>query len=94
MRSRAKFTSRTVQKAFSEVLLRPNPQAPTRFLARLTGKRKDGFGRSGYSSQDRPGRDAKGMLGRYRFFCGVFFACAKGANPVAPPRGLGILPPL
>ena len=66
MRSRAKFTSRAVQKAFSEqgskFLLRPNPQASARFLARLTGKRKDGFGRSGYSSQDRPIRDAKGML--------------------------------
>ena len=67
MRSSAKFTSRAFQKAFSEqggkFPLRPNAQASARFLARLTGKRKDGFGRSGYSSQDRPGRDANGMLG-------------------------------
>ncbi|RKV94740.1 MAG: hypothetical protein D8H92_08540 [Campylobacter sp.] len=77
MRSSAKFTSRAAQKAFSKqggkFLLKANPQASARFLARLTGKRKDGFGRSGYSSYDRPGRDAKGMLGRFRLFFTVSF---------------------
>jgi len=97
MRSRAKFTSRAVQKAFSEqggkFPLRPNAQASARFLARLTGKRKDDFGCSGSSNQDRLGRDAKACLVAAGSFLRCRFACAKGGS-VAPPRSFGVLPPL
>ena len=98
MHSSAKFTSCAFQKAFNEqggkISLKQNPQASARFLARLTDKRKDGFGRGGSSNQDRLGRDAKGMLGSLPVLFRCRFACAKGTNSVAPPRSLGILPPL
>ena len=84
MRSSAKFTSRAVQKAFNEqggkISLKQNPQASARFLARLTDKRKDGFGRGGSSNQDRLGRDAKGMLGRCLLFCGAVLLALKALN--------------